>query len=145
MVDNDIRTRDHFLDGPSDATRDGELVVNLSSLVLPVRHRKEGFVSWCHLYISCGHAPPTTRRRGCKDFTQEPLSSCVALQLRLAHPFTFYFVASWKEVGNVRIGTRKLFLVSVIPKVHGSNQLSNFPVRVGHQSGDYGISQEGGN
>lgn len=145
MVDNDIHTRDRFLDGPLDPTRDGELVVNFFSRALPVRNRKEGFVSWSHLRISWGSTPHTTRRRGSKDFTQEPLSGCVALQLRLAHRFTFYFVASWKEVRNVRFGICKHFLVSVIPKVHGSNQLSNFPVRVGHLSGDYRISQEGGN
>lgn len=109
MVDNDIHTRDHFLDGPLDPTRDGELVMNLFSQALPVKNRKEGFVSWCHLYVSWGSAPHTTWRRCCKDFTQEPLSGCVALQSRLAHPFTFYFIASWKEVGKVRIGKRKRF------------------------------------
>lgn len=109
MVDNDIHTRDHFLDGPLDPTRDGELVMNLFSQALPVKNRKEGFVSWCYLYVFWGSAPHTTWRRCCKDFTQEPLSGCVALQSRLAHPFTFYFIASWKEVGNVRIGKRKRF------------------------------------
>lgn len=109
MVDNDIHTRDHFLGDPLDPTRDGELVMNLFSQALPLKNRKEGFVSWCHLYISWGRAPHTTRRRGCKDITQEPLSGCVALQLRLAHLFTFYFIASWEEVGNVRTGKRKRF------------------------------------
>lgn len=60
MVDNDIHTRDRFLDGPLDPTRDGELVVNLFSQALPVKNRKEGFVSGCHLYVSWGSVPHTT-------------------------------------------------------------------------------------
>lgn len=58
MVDNDIHTRDHFLDGPLDPTRDGELAVNLFSQALPVRNKRKALFPG----VTCtspGEVPPT--------------------------------------------------------------------------------------
>lgn len=69
VVHNDAHTRDHFLDGSLDPTRGGELVMNLFSLVLPVKKRKEGFCRQSQMHISWASGPMPSQRRGCTDST----------------------------------------------------------------------------
>lgn len=122
-VYNDVHTRHHFLDGPLDPTRDSELVMNLLSHIPPGKNRKEGFVAG----LGCtapGHVPPPhpeeerLRRRYPGAFIW---LCCTTVK---GSPWVYILSPSLLErSGKHPYWKMQAFLMSVIPKVYGYNQL----------------------